>query len=69
MSNLAENYDDAEAETTRGKNIAYEVSMFPYEARDILYMVREMTPKQRRDSFEYLVEAHGYLTTAIKECQ
>lgn len=69
MTNIAENYDEAEAETTRGKNIAYEVSMFPYEARDILYMVREMTPKQRRDSFEYLVETADYINKAIKECQ
>ena len=69
MTNIAENYDDAEAETTRGKNIAYEVSMFPYEARDILYMVREMTPRQRRDCFENLVEAKEFIEKAIKECQ
>ena len=69
MTNITENYDDAEAETTRGKNIAYEVSMFPYEARDILYMVREMTPRQRRDSFEYLVEASDYINKSIEECK
>lgn len=67
--NIAEIHDETEADTLRGLNLGYHVSMFPYEARDILYMVREMTPRQRRDSFEYLVEALEHLTKAVKECQ
>ena len=38
------------------------------EAQEALYLVRDMTPEQRKKSLPDLEEAAAFLSMAIKEC-